>query len=67
MTNKEKDFSIIPIFGEPYFLNDTVGAVTDNSLNWTSGGIEYYLVSDVMGKNELLEIANSISAIPIMK
>lgn len=63
----EKDFSIVPIFGEPYFLNDTVGAVTDNSLNWTSGGIEYYLVSDVMGKNELLEIANSISAIPIMK
>ena len=63
----DKDFSIIPIFGEPYFLNDTVGAVTDNSLNWTSGGIEYYLVSDVMGKNELLEIANSISVIPIMK
>lgn len=63
----EKDFSIIPIFGEPQFLNDTVGAVTDNSLNWTSGGIEYYLVSDVMDKNELLEIANSISAIPIMK
>ena len=65
--NIEKNFSIVPIFGEPYFLNDTVGAVTDNSLNWTSGGIEYYLVSDVMGKNELLEIANSISAIPIMK
>ena len=63
----DKDFSIIPIFGEPDFLNDTVGAVTDNSLNWISGGIEYYLVSDVMGKNELIEIANSISAIPIMK
>lgn len=63
----DKDFSIIPIFGEPYFLNDTVGAVTDNSLNWTSGGIEYYLVSDVMNKTELLEIANSISTIPIMK
>ena len=63
----DKDFSIIPIFGEPDFLNDTVGAVTDNSLNWISGGIEYYLVSDVMGKNELIEIANSISTIPIMK
>ena len=63
----EKDFSIVPIFGEPYFLNDTVGAVTDNSLNWISGGIEYYLVSDVMDKTELLEIANSISTIPIMK
>lgn len=65
--NIQKDFSIIPIFGEPYFLNDTVGAATENSLNWISGGIEYYLVSDVMGKTELMEIANSISAIPIMK
>ena len=58
--NVQEDFSIIPIFGEPYFLNDTVGAVTENSLNWISGGIEYYLVSDVMGKTELIEIANSI-------
>lgn len=65
--NVEKDFSIVPIFGEPSFLNDTVGAITDNSLSWTSGGIDYYLVSDVMGKPELIEIANSISAIPIMK
>ncbi len=63
----DKDFSIIPIFGEPTFLNDTVGAITDNSVNWISGGIEYYLVSDVMGKTELMEIANSISTIPIMK
>ena len=65
--NVEKDFSIVPIFGEPSFLNDTVGAITENSLSWTSGGIDYYLVSDVMGKIELIEIANSISAIPIMK
>ena len=65
--NIEKDFSIIPIFGEPTFLNDTVGAITENSLSWTSGGIDYYLVSDVMGKIELIEIANSIGAIPIMK
>lgn len=65
--NVEKSFSIVPIFGEPSFLNDTVGAITNNSLSWTSGGIDYYLVSDVMGKTELIEIANSISTIPIMK
>ncbi len=65
--NIDKDFSIVPIFGEPSFLNDTLGAITDNSLSWTSGGIDYYIVSDVMGKIELIEIANSINAIPIMK
>lgn len=61
------EFSIVPIFGEPEFLNDTVGAITNNSLSWSTGGIDYYLVSDVMGSTELIEIANSISAIPIMK
>lgn len=66
-TDIEKDFSIVPIFGEPSFLNDTVGAITENSLSWTSGGIDYYLVSDAMEKNELIEIANSIGVVPIMK
>lgn len=66
-SNVEDEFSIIPIFGEPHFLNDTLGAITDNSVSWSSNGIDYYLVSDVMGKTELIEIANSISTIPIMK
>ena len=65
--NVEKEFAIVPVFGEPTFLCDSIGIVTNNSLSWISGGIEYYLVSDVMGKTELLEIANSISTIPIMK
>ena len=63
----EKDFAIVPVFGDLTFLLDSVGIVTDNSLNWISGGIEYYLVSDTMGKTELIEIANSMSVIPIMK
>ena len=65
--NVMEEFTVIPAYGEPYMLMDTLGVVTDNSLSWTSGGIEYYLVSDVMGKDELIEIAQSISAIPTMK
>lgn len=65
--NVMEEFTVIPTYGEPYMLMDTLGVVTDNSLSWTSGGIEYYLVSDVMGKDELIEIAQSISAIPTMK
>ena len=66
-SNITDEFSIIPIFGEPHFLSDTLGAITDNSVSWSSNGIDYYLVSDVMGKTELIEIANSITAIPMMK
>ena len=61
------EFTIIPTSGEPYMLRDTLGIMTDNSLSWTSGGIDYYIVSDVMGKDELLEIAQSISSVPVMK
>ena len=65
--NIEEEMTIIPTYGEPFMLMDTVGAMTDNSLTWTSRGIEYYIVSDVMNQNELLEIAQSINTIPTMK
>ena len=65
--NIEDEMTIVPTYGEPYMLMDTIGAMTDNSLTWTSGGIEYYIVSDVMNQDELLEIAQSISVIPTMK
>ena len=57
---KEKEFTIIPTYGEPGFVNDSIGAISDNSLNWISNGIEYYMVSDVMNVIELLDVANSI-------
>lgn len=61
------EFSIIPTLGEPYLLIDTIGALTDNSITWSSNGIDYYIVSDAMSQIELIEIASSISSIPTMK
>lgn len=63
----EEEFSIIPTYGEPYLLIDTVGALTDSSISWSSNGIDYYLVSDVMSQDELLDIARSVNVIPTMK
>ena len=57
---REEEFTVIPTYGEPTQVNDTIGAMTDNSLNWISGNMEYYLVSDVMTSSELLDVANSI-------
>ena len=62
-----EDFSVIPTFGDPYFLTDTIGALTDNSLSWSSNGIDYYIVSDTMSQLELIEIASSITAVPTIK
>ena len=66
-TTIEEEFSIIPTYGEPYLLIDTVGALTDSSISWTSNGVDYYLVSDVMSQDELLDIARSVNVIPTMK
>ena len=62
-----QEFTLIPSTGEPYQLMDTIGVMTDNSLTWSSGGMDYYLVSDVMSQQEMIEIAQSIVGIPSMK
>ncbi len=66
-TSIPEELEIIPTFGEPCFVTDTLASLTDTSLTWSSNGIDYYLVSDVMSQDELLEIARSVSAIPTMK
>lgn len=61
------EFDIIPTLGEPYFLTDTIAALTNNSLTWSSNGMDYYIVSDTLSQTELIEIASSITAIPTIK
>ncbi|MBP3841417.1 MAG: outer membrane lipoprotein carrier protein LolA [Bacilli bacterium] len=61
------EFTVVPANGEPFILQDSIGVLGENSLNWTSGGIEYYMVSDVLNQDELIEIASSISSLPTMK
>ncbi len=61
------EFTVIPSEGEPFQLMDTLGVMTTNSLSWTSGGVEYYLVSDVMNNDEMVQIAQSITGITSMK
>lgn len=63
----EDDLTIIPTIGEPYMFMDTIGALSTNSLTWTSSNMEYYLVSDVMSQDELVEIAASINILPTIQ
>lgn len=61
------EFTVIPSGGEPFQLMDTLGVMTSNSLSWTSSGVEYYLASDVMSNDEMIEVAQSIGGIVSMK
>ncbi|MDD2238595.1 MAG: outer-membrane lipoprotein carrier protein LolA [Bacilli bacterium] len=56
------EFEIIPVYGEPLMLNDTFGALSANSLYWTSNNIDYYISSEKLSSTELLTIAESISS-----
>ena len=49
------------VYGDPYLILDTVGAITDYSVSWISNGIEYSVMSDTMNIDELLTVAQSIS------
>lgn len=58
---------IIPTYGDAELVGSSVAVVNDNSANWFQDGIEYYLVSDVMNTEELLEVVRSISVLPVSK
>ena len=53
--------SINYVYGDPYLILDTVGAITDYSVSWISNGVEYSVMSDTMDIDELLTVAQSIN------
>jgi len=57
----------IPMYGEPYIITGTVGALSDGSITWSSNGVEFYVVSDTLSNEQLLEVANSINATTVSK
>ena len=58
---------IIPVTGEFDFLSDVIGVISDNSVMWYSNGIEHYLTSNTIETSMLVDIARSISVLPVSK
>lgn len=58
---------IIPTYGSPELIGSSLAVINDNSANWFDSGIEYYIVSDVMATDELLQVVRSISVLPVSK
>lgn len=57
----------IPVMGEPTFVTDTIGALSSNSVEFMSNGISYYLSSENLTKEEMMQVAESISPVAVMK
>ena len=61
------DNLVIPVSGEFDFLADVIGVIGTHSLSWHSNGIDYYMASDIIETAELIDIARSISVLPVSK
>lgn len=55
------------IDGDFVLLNDVIGNVSENEVSWISNGIEYYITSDVLSKQEMIEIASSVGLLAVSK
>ena len=65
--NPTSELLTIPIFGEPSIIADTVGVLADDSVTWISNGVEFYVASNKLNSEELLEIANSLNTMTVGK
>lgn len=54
------EFEIVPVYGDPLMLYESIGALSSNSLSWQANDISYYLVSSDLTTNEMIEIATSL-------
>lgn len=61
------DSATVSMYGDPYQMAMGVAAVSDNMVSWVSNGIEYYVVADNMSESELVNVASSVSVIPVGK
>lgn len=64
---KEDEMSVIPTSGDLDIFRDSVAIIGDTSVSFISDGVEYYLVSSDMSSSELVNVAKSISVMPVSK
>ena len=60
VANASSEFEIIPVYGDPMMVADTVAAMSANSLSWSTNNIDYYLASNSLSQEEMLTIASSL-------
>lgn len=60
VANKSSEFEIIPVYGDPVMLSDTIAAKSASSMYWTSDNISYYLTSSDLTTEEMVTIAESL-------
>ncbi|HAX73037.1 MAG TPA: outer membrane lipoprotein carrier protein LolA [Firmicutes bacterium] len=47
----------------PIVINGTVAAVSETSITWVDGGVEFFVVSETMNQEELISVAQSMTPV----
>ena len=51
----------VSVEGDPVDLGFTIGALTENSLRWESEGVSFFIASDTLTMDEMIEVASSMT------
>lgn len=52
----------VSVEGDPVDLGFTIAAMTENSIRWESNGIAFFIASETLTKDEMIEVATSMQA-----
>mgnify|MGYP003517615825 CR=1 FL=1 len=64
---KKDEMEIIPTSGDLDIIGGTIAIIGDSSVSWTNDNVDYYLVSSELSTSELINVAKSISSMPVSK
>lgn len=58
-----KESTMLPVStsGDPVDLGFTIGAITDTSISWEKDGIEFFVASSKLTREEMIEVATSMT------
>ena len=60
LATSKPTMEVVPVYGDPLMLSNSIGALSANSLTWDANNISYYLASTDLSTKEMLTIANSL-------
>ncbi len=60
------ELEIIPVNGDPLIMSDCIAALSNNSLYWSSNGVDYYLSSNSLDGKELMTIAEGLTGTSVI-
>lgn len=61
------EMEVVSVYGDLTFIDDTLGAITDTSIMWTRGNVEYYISSQNLTSEELVCVASSTITAAVSK